>query len=451
MTQTIQQRKNHGLVSSRSNSGPNLTNVRINNVSGNPRKINLGLVGNQGYFSIPKKYHSIELKPKANVTIPVKLVEGNPFRIMDANVEHKAYVRWKEEDGNGLLLSAPVKAFAPLYAPSKPIRCMHYSPVNASIYARKLHHSPPDITRTVFRAGTSNVANIGEVDHHYFVNIEQENDVLQIENHWPIVGVGETLTGGYSWAMDHRERTETFEPNETYLHVLMARNEDGSVTDRETFYTRREIGYQHSCIPNDPTVSDSEVGIIKGFLDSISSWLMSDGLVDCGRYSEYWNVNILREPDAVSCNTLSFDELGCLFNGGEAFSDLDYLTAPVGSGGLTDDMLAALESIVIYTKPTHLPRTFRIDEHFNPSHDRLCGEEGVLGFAYGFPDRAPGEFADWIAICREENAGDGTIMHELFHYAARDNFESEDRAFLVSYLYAASVYGWKPLETWPNW
>ena len=189
MTRIINKIKTYEIASSIASCGPNSTNLRISNTGKKVLKLKLDLVGGKGYFSVPKNYRSIALKPKEGLDVPIKLVEGNPFRIMDANVKHKAYLRVKGEQGRGQILSAPVKAYAPLYAPSRPTRCMHYSPKKSPHLAHKLHHSPPDIARTVFRTGTPNVANVGEVDHFYYVNIETESDVLQIEEHWPILWI----------------------------------------------------------------------------------------------------------------------------------------------------------------------------------------------------------------------------------------------------------------------
>ena len=441
---------NLSAMSTSTSYGPEITTVRIKNHSQRTLALHLRLVGHHNVFEIPKEFRRIKIKAGAHVAIPVKFKVENPYRIMAFHARHRVYVQWRDAKETGLLMSAPVTAFGPLCVPAGAARCLH-TPGTASRRLYRPHHSPPSITRTVYRTGTHLVANIGEVDHYYNVNIEREDDWLEIDTVWPLADVGGTDSGGYYWALEHCERSETFEIHQTRRHALYSGNDDGTSTDTEWFYAKRHVGHRNACIPDDPEIPDSETTEIQTFLADVEDWIRADGLVDFERYVEYWNTNIRAEADAAVCNSRSFDDdEGCWFNRGEPVPDMTYITAHVGDGGLADDMLNALENLIIYTMPSHLPRTFRPDVHFDPSHSRLC-DPTTYGFTYSEDPRAPGSFGEWIAICRDSGANDTTIMHELFHYAAGEHYGSEDRAFLVSYLYIASRYGWKPAEDWPDW
>lgn len=428
--------------------GPLTTYVRINNQSQDVLKLQLRLVGRDDVFEIPKDFQRIELIPGAHVSIPVRLVKRNTFRIMAINVCHRAFIHWQGESDSDVLKSAPVIAYGPLYAPSGMRPCLH-SPGAVSGELREPHHSPPDIHRSVYRTGTRLVANMGVVDHSYSINIERVGDWLEIDNNmWP-ESVAWTDSYGYTHALEHCELSETREILTTRYHRLTAGNDDGLSIDEEWFYAKHLVGHRSACIPEAPDIPAAETTVIRNFLDDVEDWIRGGGLEDFNDYVDYWNTNIRTDPGAAGCNDRSFDDEGCWFNAGDPIPDMRNITERVGDGGLADDMLAALEDIIIYTTPAHLPRTFRPDAHFDTSHSRLCDRS--VGITYSAEPRSAGSYGEWIAICREGDANDMTIIHELFHYASGEYYESEDRAFMISYLYIASRYGWKPSEDWPDW
>jgi hypothetical protein len=434
---------------------PDVTTVRIKNHSPRALTLHLRLVGHHNDFEIPKEFRRIKIKAGAHAAIPVKFRVENPYRIMAFHARRRVYVQWRSAKETGLLMSAPVTVIGPLCVPAGAARCLH-TPSTTSGRLYRPHHSPPAIMRTLYRAGTHLVANMGEVDHHYHVNIEREDDWLEVGYMVPPSGGGIRDSGGsgsvfrYPNALDWCESSGTFEIDLTHLHHLMSGNADDTLEDSEWFYAKRHVGHRNACIPDDRGIPDSETTVIQTFLADMEDWIRADGLVDCERYVEYWNREIRADDSNDYCNSRSFDDGGCWFNRGEPFPDMSYITARVGDGGLADDMLNALENLIIYTMPSHLPRTFRPnDEHFDPSHSSLCAT--TYGITYSEDPRAPGSFGEWIAICRDGGADDGTIMHELFHYAAREHYASEDRAHLVSYFYAASSFGWKPKDYWPDW
>ncbi len=428
--------------------GPDICSVRIKNYSKQVKTLSLSLVGDRNVFEIPKQHWQVKIEPGAQFVVPVRFVERKPFRIMGIRAQYQVYLKWQDAQETGLFTSAPITVFAPLYAATGVTRCLH-TPGNASRGLMRQHHSPPSISRTVYRAGTYYHANMGEIDHEYHVNIEREGDWLEIDNIYPLADVGETVSYGYLHSLEHCHYSRTYTIRETWWNRIYAGNADGVNSDAEQFYAKRMVGHHDACIPEDPEVPSSETRAIRDFLVDIEDWILDDNLVDFGRYVEYWNTNVREDDDASYCNEQSFDEGGCWFNRGGSIPDMDYMTSRVGSGGLADDMLSALENLIIYTKTSHLPRTFRHDEFFDRENSRLCEE--TSGITYGAITRTPGSFAEWIAICRDAGADDGTIIHEMFHYTAREHFESEDRAFLVSYLYFASRYGWKPMDDWPDW
>ena len=158
---------------------------------------------------------------------------------------------------------------------------------------------------------------------------------------------------------------------------------------------------------------------MSGYLDLIETSLESGVLTRMVDFCEYWNDHV-GDPEYIV-----------------NFSDIDYLSGAEGHDSLTDDMLAALRSnpLIIYPRNMSMPRTFRRDAYFTGEHS-LC-DENVYGITYGDSDHRPaGTFADWTALCFEIGADEVTLAHELFHYAARMNWSSETRPYLISYLLA---------------
>lgn len=95
--------------------------------------------------------------------------------------------------------------------------------------------------------------------------------------------------------------------------------------------------------------------------------------------------------------------------------NLDRFDDPYLRGDLTDDILEAMQNVVIYTSQEQVPTAYR-------DTSRLCDPS----FGVTPPDRS------WVGICREIGADELTLLHELYHYAAADDWGSEERAFAIS-------------------
>jgi hypothetical protein len=121
-----------------------------------------------------------------------------------------------------------------------------------------------------------------------------------------------------------------------------------------------------------------------------------------------------------------------------AFDDMSYLTGPVGSGNLADDMLNAMRSVLVYLKPYTLPQGYRPGTITDPGLHALCDSYSCNGGTctiYGktiwhntHPDRS------WLGICLDIDADELTLLHELYHYTTHiDGPLEEQKAVAVSW------------------
>jgi hypothetical protein len=438
--------------------GPETTHVTFKNSGSCPLEVKVQLTGLHDFFRISDKQRKLILAPGATATIPVTFLAGNPYRIMNIRATYKTRLVLLDCKSIQPICSIPIVATGPGYVPAHARPCYNAAstPRQSVPGIRRppgpLDDPPPSITRTVYRHGTSFVANMGEIDHDWHIShIEAPGDWVEIC--YGEAEGGDGIPSYSSWgthfshpeALDYVENSSTHTPAHTYDSILSAGNPDGVIRDSERLFRKLSLGHHHACMPDDFLLDRAEVSYIRDCLDDIETWLRADTLVNMGRYVEYWNTNIASDPNAAGCNDLSFDERGCLFYGGSPIADETYLTARVGEGGLADHLLAAMEEVIIYTQASQLPRTYRPDEHFESSNSRLCEAPGIT---YGSDSRSAGTFGEWIAVCRESDASDMTIIHELFHYASAENYKLEDPAYLLSYLYIATRYGWAP-DGWP--
>ena len=217
-------------------------------------------------------------------------------------------------------------------------------------------------------------------------------------------GVFTDMGGGASNVFPTTSDSYTTDIGRTSFINIHATNEDGGASDRETFFAKIRVGYHNATVPGG--VRERDLTLIRGYLDEIDRRLNDNVLTNLPDYIEDFNSHAGEEvfPD---------------------FDDMDYLSGGVGTGNLTDDILSAMQDVLIYISADTMPRGYRPGAITRPGRTALC-EEGEEGRVIGKSTR------EWVSICTESGADDLTLLHELFHYASTSNNEDEARAFAIS-------------------
>lgn len=431
--------------------GPETTIVTIKNTSAITAPVEIRLVGGRQRFSLGVRRTQQQIKPHGIMRVPVRFQAGGPGHLIAGHAEHRASLQVIDTKTRRVMEALPIVAVGPVIMRPGARPCLHSPrparPRRTIVKRDPTADPPPTVERTVYRPGTTCWVNSGSVETWWRINnIEVAGDWVNIGAIDPGWGDGIPDAGGWGThyrfpeAVDHCEGGGTWTVDRTFGSCLMGGNSDGTVEDLEWFYSRRRVGYGHAAVPNDPALSADDIAAVGRYLEDIGDWVRANGLANFIRYADYWNENVRSDPDWSD---------DYLFNDGDPAPDAYYLRATVGAGGLADDVLEAMDDMMIYVRPGHLPRTFRPDVHFDPENSRLCEE--AVGMTYGLNPRDPGTYGEWIALCLEGGADDMTLCHELFHYASRENYQMEDRAFLMSYLYMADTYGMKPDPDWSDW
>lgn len=276
----------------------------------------------------------------------------------------------------------------------------------------------PTITIRSVIPGTATPANTGSVDVSWSVSDTPPNAATAV---W--VGSGtlgmEVLPegvftdagGGASNVFPTTSDSFTIDIGRTSFIDIHATNDDGGATDRETFYAKIRVGYHDATVPGAP-VRERELELIREYLEEIDRRLNDNVLANLSDYIEEFNSRVpagARFPD---------------------FDDLEYLSGGVGTGNLTDDLLAAMRDVLIYLSPGTMPRGYRPGTIEDSERRALCEEftadDGNMARVWGKSTR------EWVSICVEAGADDLTLLHELFHHASTSNNGSEARAFAVS-------------------
>ncbi len=426
-------RKTTEMVSSLSAYGPEKFSIDLKNPRNVKSSFSLSLTGSA--FSIDKKYRKISLKPGASIQIPVTFsLKKTPF-VMSRNARFTGRVMITGPSGMQYPVST-LNAQGPGYVDPKKIHCCEHPPTRRP----KRHNSPPVIERTCYKSGTSRWANTGRIDQHrHITGLSEAGDTLTLSyGDMPRHPDGVIPDGGGSGTVfshpeyrDHCESSSTFDVTYSWWDMIIAHNADGTVSDQEKFFSLSRTGYHNAKFPDDPRIVYSVFAgwkeEVNGYLEFIESSLESGVLTRMEDFCEYWNAHV-GDPEYIV-----------------NFADIDYLSGEEGHASLTDDMLGALGTnpLIIYPDNLSMPRTFRRDAFFS-GENALC-DENSYGKTYGDTTHRPaGTYADWTALCFGIGADELTLAHELFHFAARQNWTNESRAFLVSYLLAGH-------DPWGEW
>ena len=265
----------------------------------------------------------------------------------------------------------------------------------------------PTITIRSVMAGTSTPGNTGSVEVTWNVSGataiwlgtgQPGMDVLPD-------GVFTDVGGGSSNVFPTTNGSYAFDIGRTSYMEIRATNADGTATDREWFFSKIRVGYHNATTPGAP-VRQRDLDRIRGYLEDAGRRLNEDALTNLPEYVVDYNSRV---------------------PAGEAFpefADMAYLSGGVGTGNLTDDILAAMQNVLVYIAAETMPRGWRPGTIVIAGRRALC--DGTAGTIYGISTR------EWVSICVDARADELTLLHELFHHASVSNNGDEARAFAIS-------------------
>jgi hypothetical protein len=395
---------------------PNTSSVEIKNESKKELIVNLKLVGSKT-FSIPKKTENVMIKPGLTVRVPVEFeidrkMIGWPMAL--SAVKKAGIQVWSADPKKKkeLLGIISVSAVGPVMVPM--LRCME--PRQSERQEKKKGNSPPGITMSAVKPGTTIPKNTGTVELSYTVERADEIWDLWLYPEREVLEPGTFTGAGGSEISGHVTPSEdsfTYTPGSTLFFSIHARNTDGETHEGESIYHKARVGYHDARCPAGASINTDELDEIRAFLDDIDGRLRANVLEDLPSFIERWNSSCPYED-------YQFPE----------FDDMEYLSGRVGSGSLADDILAAMRDVLIYVKPPTLPRGHRPGTTSGDDH-ALCetwvctpegGECTVVGRTYYSPTDPD---CNWIGICREIGADVLTLLHELYHYATGSDDEAK--------------------------
>ena len=381
--------------------------LEIRNLEKDDLHLQLQIVGNAS-ISIPEDCQKISIPPSGIRRIPVEIrkpdsKKGWPIARMAKKCS--LIQVWKRGKGSKVLLDTiPVVTYSPVFV--NDLKCFYQIEDYVPMPLRG--NSPPEITMTAFEPGTMITKNTGTVEISW--NITGADEITDI---WTHVGLevlepGTFTDAGGDTSSDYiTPATESFvyTPGASLNIALFAENDDGAVQDHEMIYHTINVGYHHAKCPAGASIYRDEVAVVREMLDTIDTYLRANRLADLPDFIDRWNA--VAPASAI---------VG-------AWSDMAYLSGVVGSGNLADDMLAAMQDVLIYIKPQTLPRGYRPGTVPPDSGRHVLCEDEVWGLATN----------NWVSVCGADPLNDLTLAHELFHYASASHNEDELRATVISW------------------
>jgi len=301
---------------------------------------------------------------------------------------------WEKSKKPELLVSIPISAKGPVLVPQP--NCMIGETLEPH---KKAGNSPPTITITAVKPGTSIPRNTNTVEISWEI---EHADELWAGYFHPSCEVREPNTfidmGGWenSETVTPATYTFTYSPGATLNLVLFARNADGEVYQSEMIFYAARVGYHDARCPAGGSIDTDEMADVRAELEEVEGLLRADALHDLPTFVEEWN------RDAPPGYQFGSFDLG-----------MDYLSGRVGTGSLADDILSAMQEVLIHIKPDTLPRGHRPGTTTGTDRPDACSEYVVGRTYYSFdhPD------CNYLLVCRNNGADALTLLHELYHYA----------------------------------
>lgn len=344
----------------------------LRNQSGRPLRLRLDVLDDgSGAFTVAAKAPPLLVRPGGRLRIPLTFRPRAAGVLMTRSQRHWGEARLWDDNAQRFVGLVPLVGRGPGYVPLAGLSCM-YDPLPEP--PLPVGNSPPAVSLRVRP------------------EIGWSGEPLHVE--WSVSGAETTWEGFYrpgdevlpagtftDWGgstglagVSSRVYDATFGRTTTF--AIDARNADGTTTERVTAYAKTAVGYHAASTPAGG-VPESEVAGIRRDLEDIERRLLG----------------------------------GCIRDN----TELDAFGDPYLRGALTDDILAAMQDVLVYTGPEKLPTAHRAS--------RLC-EGGRYGVTPS--DRS------FVAICRALDADSLTLLHELYHYAATRDNGNEEKAFAVS-------------------
>lgn len=340
--------------------------------SAGPLRLRLEVLDESGAFTLPAKAPPLLLRPRARVRIPVTFRPRVGGVLMTRMRRYHGEARFWDVDAQRVVGQVTLVGQGPGYVPLEGLACL-YDPLPD----RPAHvgNSPPVVSLRV----RPEIGWSGEPLHvewsvsgadTVWEGVDRPGAEVLPAGVFTDWGGGTGPAGATSRVYDTAfGRTTTF--------VIGARNADGATTERVTAWAKTAVGYHTASTPAGGVLA-SEVAAIRRDLEDIDRRLRG---------------GCIRDNTAL-----------------DTFGDA-YLR-----GALTDDILAAMQNVLVYIGPEKLPTAHQMS--------RLC--EG--GTVYGVTPRD----RSFVAICRAIRADSLTLLHELYHYAATRDNGNEEKAVAVS-------------------
>ncbi len=392
------------------NPGDRVVEVQVH-VRGNP------------HFKILKKSQKVSLKPGRGVRIPVTFEVPKGAGVpMTLSARPRATLQlWARGEGNDAKLRlidfVHLEGGGPGLVPLKGLCC--FQP-DTPVKTPTKGNSPPEITITCYRTGTTTPANTGTVDLTWSVTHAPEVVIESYTTYGAEIipdfagaatdagGEGYELTDSHGAPLTSGAFTDGA-GSRSHRIGYYARNADGETSDGEVLYARVGVGYHNAAIPGAASARQGEADDIQSFLDDLDSRLNRNYLANLPDFVDEWN-RTCPDPDYRL----------------PEFDDMEYLSGRIGTGCLADDILTAMRNVLIYIKPCTMPRGYRPGTIVAGSGRRALCDSSGSGTVYGISTR------NWVSICLETGADALTLLHELFHYASTSHNDNEMRAIAVS-------------------
>jgi len=354
----------------------------LRNQTDRPVRLRLEVMDRNGAFEIPGRFQEVTLQQGDSLTVPVQFTPRKVGALLTKSAIYLAGVRVWDLKAKRIVGFIALSGVGPGRVPPNALSCIVH-PARREV--RPEGNSPPRITISVM---PEVVAPGGIVHVSYSVT-----GADQVWESWGHPGAEVLEDGTYndwgSWGSNQTsedDREYDVELGSTTSFEIWARNSDGSTFAQAVARILVRVGYHNARTPGG--------GVYRGDLNRLRDYLE--------------NIEELLND-------------GCIRNN----ADLDRFEDPYLRGGLTDDILAAMQGVVIYTSREQLPSAYR-------ETSDLCGCvpcDGQDCCTYG-------ETADdqsWVAICRSIGADDLTLLHELYHYTRGDQGRvAEDKAAAIS-------------------
>lgn len=322
-------------------------NAVLRNRKRRPIRLGLEVMDRAGAFEMPFSLKDVTLKGKGSLSVPVQFAPRKEGAAFTRSAIYHAGVRVWDLEAKRIVGFIDLSGVGMGRVPYQEVSCIIYPAPPVDPHQG---NSPPSISISV----TPEVAWPGDIVHVAY-NVTGADEVWES---WGNPG-GEILEDGTytdwgSWgsnATSDHEREYDVELGGTTSFEISARNADGPSFAQAVARILVRVGYHNASTP--AVVYRGELNRLRGYLESIEEVLNDD----CIRNNE----------------------------------NLDHFDDPYLRGDLTDDILTAMQDVVIYTRKEQLPSAY-----LETSRLCKCRDLDGRGCAYGeTPDDR-----SFVAICR---------------------------------------------------